>query len=652
MLKARPFPAMLRSSAWLRQRQASNAAKRPRSIAPARSLYAARVKIYPKRAHGTFRTIKWIVMAVTLSIYYLVPWIRWDRGPYLPNQAVLIDFPSRRFFFFFLEIWPQEFYYITGLLVLAALALFLVTTIAGRMWCGYTCPQTVWTDLMIAVERFFQGDRNARMRLDKSPWSFETLWRKGATHLSWLLIAIATGGAWVFYFADAPTLARQFLDFDAPMLAYVFVGLFTATTYLLGGIAREQVCIYMCPWPRIQGGMIDHDSLLISYRDWRGEPRGAHKAGQSWEGKGDCIDCRQCVAVCPTGIDIRNGSQLECIQCGLCIDACDEVMDKVGRPRGLVAYDTIRNLESVGPEILPVHWLRPRVILYATLMAIVGVIMLTALMLRPELEVSVLHDRNPIYVRLSDGGLRNGYTVKILNKLYEPRSFKISLTGLPGAKLSIIGHEHRRRSAGDGRARRAPVGAPLCRPRQERRRRSAGSDAEVLLHRLGQRERYPNRAWRQLPGTRGMTGEGWFAKEIDGRHVLLVLSVFFGVMFIVNGIFVYFALETFSGGDTSDPYRKGLHYNDTLGADERQAERGWRTDVVYDGKAGQLRVSLARQSGGAAVGAACRRAAQPAGDEQGRPPSPPEGGVARGLCRRCRACSWALGDRHGLARGG
>jgi len=405
------------------------------------SLYAPRVKIYPKRAHGQFRTIKWIVMAVTLSIYYLVPWIRWDRGPYLPDQAVLIDFPSRRFFFFFLEIWPQEFYYITGLLVLAALALFLVTSLAGRVWCGYTCPQTVWTDLMIAVERFFQGDRNARMRLDKSPWSFETLWRKGATHLSWLLIAVATGGAWVFYFADAPTLARQLVSFDAPMLAYVFVGVFTATTYVLGGIAREQVCIYMCPWPRIQGGMVDHDSLLISYRAWRGEPRGPHKAGQSWEGKGDCIDCRQCVAVCPTGVDIRNGAQLECIQCGLCIDACNEIMDKVGRPRGLVAYDTIRNLETVGTDILPINPLRPRIILYATAMTVVGVIMLMALLLRPELEVSVLHDRNPIYVKLSDGGLRNGYTVKLLNKLYQPRSFKIALQGLPRATLSIVGHD-------------------------------------------------------------------------------------------------------------------------------------------------------------------------------------------------------------------
>jgi len=405
------------------------------------SLYAPRVKIYPKRAHGTFRTIKWIVMAVTLSIYYLVPWIRWDRGPYMPDQAVLIDFPSRRFFFFFLEIWPQEFYYITGLLVLAALGLFLVTSIAGRMWCGYACPQTVWTDLMIAVERFFQGDRNQRIRLDKHPWSFETLWRKSATHATWLLIAIATGGAWVFYFADAPTLARQLVTLEAPMIAYAFVGIFTVTTYLLGGIAREQVCIYMCPWPRIQGGMVDRDSLLISYRAWRGEPRGPHKAGQSWEGRGDCIDCRQCIAVCPTGIDIRNGAQLECIQCALCIDACNEIMDKIGRPRSLISYDTVRHLEARGDDLTPVNFLRPRVLLYTAAMGLVGAIMLTALLLRPDLEVNVLHDRNPIYVKLSDGGLRNGYTVKILNKTYMPRDFHIAVQNLPGATLSVVGQE-------------------------------------------------------------------------------------------------------------------------------------------------------------------------------------------------------------------
>jgi cytochrome c oxidase accessory protein FixG len=406
------------------------------------SLYAERVKIYPKRAHGHFRSIKWIVMAVTLSIYYAVPWLRWNRGPYLPDQAVLIDFPTRRFFFFFLEIWPQEFYYVTGLLVLAALALFLVTALAGRVWCGYTCPQTVWTDLMIAVERLWQGDRNARLRLDKAPWSTESILRKGATHLSWLLIAIATGGAWVFYFADAPTLARQLVTFEAPVAAYVFLGIFTATTYVLGGIAREQVCIYMCPWPRIQGAMFDRDSLLISYRDWRGEPRGPHKAGQSWEGRGDCIDCHQCIAVCPTGVDIRKGPQLECIQCALCIDACDAIMDKVDRPRGLIAYDTVRNLEAGGGETVPIGFLRPRVVLYATAMVIVSVVMLTALLLRPNLEVSILHDRNPLYVKLSDGGVCNGYTIKLLNKLYEPHSFHLALAGLPGASLSIIGLEH------------------------------------------------------------------------------------------------------------------------------------------------------------------------------------------------------------------
>jgi cytochrome c oxidase accessory protein FixG len=355
---------------------------------------------------------------------------------------VLIDFPSRRFYFFFLEIWPQEFYYITGLLVLAALALFLVTSIAGRVWCGYTCPQTVWTDLMIAVERFWQGDRNQRLRLDKAPWSAETLSRKGATHLTWLLIAIATGGAWVFYFADAPTLARQLVTFDAPLTAYLFIGIFTATTYVLGGLAREQVCIYMCPWPRIQGAMFDRDSLLITYRGWRGEPRGPHKAGQSWEGRGDCIDCNQCVAVCPTGIDIRNGPQLECIQCALCIDACDEIMTKVERPRGLIAYDTESNLAAAGRETVPIRLIRPRTILYAGAMAIVGAIMLIALLIRPDLDVSVLRDRNPLYVKLSDGGVRNGYTIKLLNKLYVPRPLGLGVAGLPGAKFNVVGLEN------------------------------------------------------------------------------------------------------------------------------------------------------------------------------------------------------------------
>ncbi len=415
---------------------------KPVNTAADSKLYAAREKVYPKLAHGKFRTVKWGVMAFTLGIYYLLPWLRWDRGPNLPDQAFLIDFANQRIYMFWLDIWAQELYFITGILVVSALGLFLVTAYAGRVWCGYACPQTVWTDLMIAVERFWQGDRNARMRLDKKPWTFEKVWRKGATHLSWLLIALATGGAFVFYFRDAPTLAIELVDGTAPGIAYVFLGIFTGTTYLLGGIAREQVCIYMCPWPRIQGAMFDSDSLLVTYRDYRGEPRGPHKKGDTWEARGDCIDCYQCVAVCPTGIDIRNGPQLECIQCALCIDACDAVMDKVGRPRGLIAYDTFRNIDAAKHcAKAPPRLIRPRTVLYFSLIALVVAIMAVGLMNKTVLETNVLRDRNPLFIQLSDGGIRNRFTVKILNKLYEPRSFTLAAQGLPGATLEIVGFE-------------------------------------------------------------------------------------------------------------------------------------------------------------------------------------------------------------------
>jgi cytochrome c oxidase accessory protein FixG len=407
-----------------------------------RQSYATRQKVYPKLAHGTFRKVKWAVMVVTLGIYYLLPWIRWDRGPNLPDQAFLLDFANQRLFFGPIEIWAQELYYITGLLILSALGLFLVTSLAGRMWCGYTCPQTVWTDLMIVLERFWQGDRNARMRLDASPWTFEKVWKKTATHISWLLVSVATGGALVFYFRDAPTLAGELISGDAPTIAYAFLGIFTGTTYLLGGIAREQVCIYMCPWPRIQSAMFDKDSLLISYRGYRGEPRGAHKKGQTWEGRGDCIDCKACVAVCPMGIDIRDGVQLECIQCALCIDACNEIMDRVERPRNLIAYDTFKNLDAASHhDRAPLRLIRPRTILYSSVMAIVAAIMLWAWLNRAIIEINVLHDRQPLYVELSSGGLRNGYTVKILNKLHEVRTFQLATQGLEGAKMDIVGFE-------------------------------------------------------------------------------------------------------------------------------------------------------------------------------------------------------------------
>lgn len=408
-----------------------------------RSYYASRQRIYPKRARGTFRTIKWVVMAVTLGIYYVLPWIRWDRGPGLPDQAFLLDFAHQRLFFGPIEIWPQELYFITGILIISALGLFLVTSLAGRMWCGYTCPQTVWTDLMIAVERFWQGDRNARIRLDQSPWTFDKIWKKTATHISWLLIGVATGGVLVFYFRDAPTLARELMTGEAPIVAYVFMGIFAISTYLLGGIAREQVCIYMCPWPRIQAAMFDQDSLLVSYRDYRGEPRGPHKKGQSWLNRGDCVDCKACVAVCPMGIDIRDGAQLECIQCALCIDACDDIMGKVGRPRGLIAYESFHNMEAPSEaDRKPVRFVRPRTVLYSVLIALVLGIMGWAWVMRAPVEISVIEDRNPLFVKLSDGGIRNGYTLKILNKTHVEQRFSVRVEGIAGAEMAIVGQTH------------------------------------------------------------------------------------------------------------------------------------------------------------------------------------------------------------------
>ncbi len=420
--------------------------------------YQARVKIFPKRTWGTFRKLKWWIMAVTLGIYWVTPWIRWDRGPNAPDQAVLVDLANRRFYFFFIEIWPQEFYYVAGLLIMAGLGLFLVTSVAGRAWCGYTCPQTVWTDLYIWVERLIEGDRNARMRLDKGPWGVEKIAKRSAVYLVWLVIAVATGGAWVFYFADAPTLLHDLVTLQAAPVAYITVGVLTATTFIFAGFMREQVCTYMCPWPRIQGAMLDEDSLLVTYNAWRGEPRSHGKKRALAEGveAGDCIDCNACVVVCPMGIDIRDGNQLECITCALCIDACNDIMTKVGRPQGLISYTTLRDYNAHAAEtekagratatahqrVVGVsHIVRPRTLIYAGLWSLIGLLMLVALLTRERLDINVLPDRNPLFVTLSDGSIRNGYTVKILNMLPEPRHFTVSVDGLPDAKLWLAGNE-------------------------------------------------------------------------------------------------------------------------------------------------------------------------------------------------------------------
>jgi cytochrome c oxidase accessory protein FixG len=401
-------------------------------------LYVARRRVYPRRVRGLYRRVKWLLLAAMLAIYYFVPWLRWERGPTLPDQAVLIDLPGRRAYFFFIEIWPQEAYYLTGLLIVAAIGLFLATSLLGRVWCGYACPQTVWTDLFMWVERLIEGDRVRRMRRDAEALSVGKAALKLAKHAAWLAIALATGGAWIMYFNDAPSVTGELVRLEAAPAVYFFIALFTATTYLLAGWAREQVCTYMCPWPRIQAAMLDEHSLVVTYRSWRGEPRGKHKQGASWEGRGDCVDCHACVQVCPTGIDIRDGQQLECIGCGLCIDACNEIMANVGRPKGLIAFDTFTNQERHAKGLTSVYRLvRARTLVYAGVLAVVVAVMLGAWLMRSAAELTVLRDRAPLFVQLSDGSIRNSYTVKILNKSHATKTFQLSVDGLPGASLSV-----------------------------------------------------------------------------------------------------------------------------------------------------------------------------------------------------------------------
>ena len=448
---ASPVPGEEANAAGVRQYdvKAVNKGKRPQ-------LYKGREPIYPRRVSGFYRNMKWWIMGITLAIYYVTPWIRWDRGPYAPDQAVLVDLAGRRFYFFFLEIWPQEFFYVAGLLIMAGVGLFMITSVVGRAWCGYACPQTVWTDLFIWVERLVIGDRNKRIKLDNAPWSFEKVRKKVSVHAIWLVIAVATGGAWIFYFADAPTLLGQFLRGEAAPAAYITVAVLTFTTYTLGGLMREQVCIYMCPWPRIQAAMMDEHSLTVTYNDWRGEPRSRHRkravaeAAATGAEIGDCIDCNACVVVCPTGIDIRDGQQLPCITCGLCIDACNEVMDKTGQKRGLISYSTLtdyaantaiaktKGIAAARAQHVTPTWremVRPRVLIYFAVWSLIGLAMLYSVLGRDRLGITVAHDRNPRYVQLADGTFRNGYTIKILNMYAQPRQFDLRLVDLPGGEM-------------------------------------------------------------------------------------------------------------------------------------------------------------------------------------------------------------------------
>ncbi len=374
---------------------------------------------------GKFRKLKWILNSVFLSIYLFSPFLRFNRGENLPNQAILIDLPNSKLYFFFIEIWPQEVYYLMGILIFSALLLFFVTSLFGRIWCGYACFQTVWTDIFIALERLFQGDRNERILLDRRN-NFRKFYKKFLTHLSWIIVSIITGYSFVCYFNDAFLLTKNIFNQEINFTILGWIAGIASATYIMAGFAREHVCTYMCPYARFQSAMFDKNTLIITYDEKRGEPRAKHKKDDSFANRGHCIDCKQCVVVCPVGIDIRDGLQMQCIACGLCIDACDNVMEKMNLPKGLIRYDTLNHLADPKKEN-KFKFLKPRTIYYSVILLVVSSLMLRSLIFKSTLELTAIPDRNPLFVTLSNGDIRNGYTVKIINKTHDEETFHLSI---------------------------------------------------------------------------------------------------------------------------------------------------------------------------------------------------------------------------------
>ncbi len=400
--------------------------------------YQARIAIYPRSVKGRFRTLKWGILALAYAVYFLLPWMRWHRD-YGAAQAVLFDIPGRRFYLFDLIVYPQDIFWLAGFLMIAAMLLFLVTGLAGRVFCGYFCFQTLWTDVYMLFERLVQGERPARIRLSKQPWGAEKILKLGTTHALWLLTAFATGLTFTLYWADAPTLFVEFFTGEAPFPAYATTVFLTVTTYVMAGLAREQVCTYMCPYARFQSVMFDRDTLIVSYDDKRGEGsagRAKVAAGlksrdeRQARGVGDCIDCGYCVQVCPTGIDIRNGLQYQCIHCALCVDACDTIMDKMNWPRGLIRYTSENALEGK-----PTRLLKLKNIGYGVALAIMVVLLAWSILTQPQLDASVAQVRQPLFVQLSDGAIQNSYEIKINNKTQQTVALRIELHGLEGAEL-------------------------------------------------------------------------------------------------------------------------------------------------------------------------------------------------------------------------
>ena len=391
------------------------------------ALYEKRQKIYPREVHGLFARLRLSGVVALMGIFYLTPWIVWgDR------QAVLFDLPGRKFYIFGLTFWPQDLIYLSALLILAALSLFFFTALAGRLWCGYACPQTVWTEVFLWIERKIEGDRMKQIKLDKAPWSKRKLAIKAAKHGSWIALSLWTGYTFTGYFTPIRELGVGIMQLNLGPWETFWVLFYGFATYGNAGWMREQVCIYMCPYARFQSAMFDKDTLIISYDEARGDPRGSRKrsADPSKLGLGDCIDCTMCVQVCPTGIDIRDGLQYQCIGCAACIDACDDVMDRMGYARGLVRYTTEHALEGGQTKIF-----RPRVLIYAGILLILLVTVVYSIAVRTPAKLDIIRDRNTLYRETGEGLIENVYTLRILNKDDETHAYVITIEGLPEMQL-------------------------------------------------------------------------------------------------------------------------------------------------------------------------------------------------------------------------
>lgn len=390
-------------------------------------LYQQREKIYTRKIKGFYQRIRVYTGWPLLLAYFLLPWVNWGE-----RQAVLFDLPARKFHILGLTLWPQDFPLLAFLLIIAAFALFAITVFAGRVWCGYTCPQTVWTSIFMWIEQRTEGSRNQRIKLDKAPWTTEKFLRKFSKYCGWMIVSLITGITFVAYFYPVRQLVPELLTFSTGFWQWSWTLFFTLATYINAGWLREQVCTHICPYARFQSVMFDQDTLIVSYDPKRGEARGSRKRGADYkaQGLGDCIDCELCVQVCPTGIDIRDGLQYECIGCALCIDACNSVMDKMEYPRGLISYTSEHQLEGGTTD-----WVRPRMIGYVVVLSLMLGVFSYTIFSRIPLEVSVSRDRNQLYVTSGQGDIDNIYTLNIANMDEQMHEFEVNVSGLDNVEL-------------------------------------------------------------------------------------------------------------------------------------------------------------------------------------------------------------------------